>query len=220
VHELQAGLWHWQAPHPDWTSSARWPRQVSSYAIDDGERLILFDPLAVPSALLDRATQREPVIVLTAPWHERETQQLVAQLDCAVFVPRPDTAEDLVHKFGVTLEQAGSGSPDVAWLLAAGDGRLYAAGDRLPFGIEALLGREHNDLVLWVERQRCVLCGDTLVDFGQGFEINRWLRGGVTRDQVVERLEPLLARPVEHVLPTHGAPTDRAALARAISWGR
>ena len=71
MRELQAGLWHWQAPHPDWTPGERWPQEVSSYAIDDGERLLLFDPLAVPDALLALAREREPVIVLTAPWHER-----------------------------------------------------------------------------------------------------------------------------------------------------
>jgi hypothetical protein len=39
----------------------------------------------------------------------------------------------------------------------------------------------------------------------------------VTREQVVESLRPLLDVPVELVLPTHGAPTDRAALERALS---
>jgi hypothetical protein len=51
---------------------------------------------------------------------------------------------------------------------------------------------------------------------GGGLEINEWLRGGVTREQVVERLRPLPAVPVEVVLPAHGAPTDRAALERAL----
>ena len=45
MRELRPGLWHWQTPHPDWTPGERWPREVSSYAIDDGERLLLFDPL-------------------------------------------------------------------------------------------------------------------------------------------------------------------------------
>jgi hypothetical protein len=43
VRELRAGLWHWQAPHPEWTPEQRWPQEVSC-AIDDGERLLLFDP--------------------------------------------------------------------------------------------------------------------------------------------------------------------------------
>jgi hypothetical protein len=52
VRELLAGLWHWQAPHPDWTPDERWPQVVSSHAIDDGVRLILIDPLSVPDELL------------------------------------------------------------------------------------------------------------------------------------------------------------------------
>ena len=71
--------------------------------------------------------------------------------------------------------------------------------------------------MLWIEARRAVVLGDTLVDFGRGLEMNEWLRGGVTREQVVERLRPLLDMPVEVVLPAHGAPTDRAALERALS---
>jgi hypothetical protein len=39
----------------------------------------------------------------------------------------------------------------------------------------------------------------------------------VTPEQVTEGLRPLLERPVEHVLATHGGPRDRAALERALS---
>jgi hypothetical protein len=39
----------------------------------------------------------------------------------------------------------------------------------------------------------------------------------VTREQVATGLRPLLTRPVELVLPTHGAPTDRAALEGALA---
>jgi hypothetical protein len=63
-----------------------------------------------------------------------------------------------------------------------------------------------------------VISGDTLVDFGQGLEIpSGWLRDAVTREQIVDQLSPLLELPVEHVLATHGGPTDRAALERALS---
>ena len=219
MRELQAGLWHWQARHPEWTPGAPWGPEVSSHAIDDGARLLLFDPLAVPSEILELAADREPVVVLTAPWHERDTQSLVERLGVPVYAPPPDTAEDLMHKFGITAEQAGDGSPDLVWLRAgdAGEWHPYAAGDRLPFGVEAFPGREHNDMVLWVEDRNTVVCGDTLVDFGDGFGIADWLRADVTREQVAEGLRPLLALPVELVLPAHGAPTDRAALERALS---
>jgi len=39
----------------------------------------------------------------------------------------------------------------------------------------------------------------------------------VPPEQILEALRPLLELPVEHVLPTHGAPTDRGALERALS---
>ena len=219
MHELRPGLWHWRASHPDWAADEAWPQEVSSYAIDDGVRLLLFDPLSVPDELLELAADREPVVVLTAPWHERDTQRLVERLGVPVYAPPPDTAEDLMHKFGITAEQAGDGSPDLVWLRAgdAGEWHPYAAGDRLPFGVEAFPGREHNDMVLWVEDRNTVVCGDTLVDFGDGFGIADWLRADVTREQVAEGLRPLLALPVELVLPAHGAPTDRAALERALS---
>jgi hypothetical protein len=219
VRELRAGLWHWQAPHPDWTPGQRWPQVVSSYAIDDGERLLFFDPLAVPDDLLRLAPEREPVIVLTAPWHERDTRALMGRLGAAVFAPPPDTAHDLIDKYGITAEQAADGSPDLQWLRSSGgeDVHWYAAGDRLPTGIQAYAGREHNDLVLWAQAVDAVIAGDSLADFGAGLALNEWLRGDVTRRQVVERLRPLLALPVEVVCPAHGGPTDRATLERALA---
>jgi glyoxylase-like metal-dependent hydrolase (beta-lactamase superfamily II) len=218
VRELRPGLWHWEAPHPEWSGPenealrqrlapiAETPSQagvVSSYAIDDGDHLLLFDPLAAPTEIVDLAADRETAIVLTCPWHERDARSLVERLSVPVFVPRPD-----------------EGSPDVAWLLAgeAGEEHLFSAGDRLPLGVEAFPGRLPNDLVLWIEGRQAVIAGDTLVDFGQGLEIPpEWLPAGEDREQVAEGLRPLLARPVEHVLATHGGPTDRTALERALA---
>ena len=126
-----------------------------------------------------------------------------------------------MRKYGIAPEEIPEGwhSPDVAWLLkGGGEAHLYGAGDRLPIGIEAFPGRSDNDLVLWIERVSAVVTGDSLVDFGRGFEVPREvLQHGVTRERVVEGLRPLLRLPVEVVLPAHGAPTDRAALERALS---
>ncbi len=218
MREVQKAVWHWEAPHPDWAgpesevlrqrlaAMARTPSEaagglVSSYAIDNGERLLLFDPLAVPHEIEELAAGREPVVVLTSPWHERDARRLVERLDAPVFTPAPD-----------------EGSPDVAWLLdaARSQAHLYSAGDRLP-GVEAFPGRLPNDVVLWVESRGAVIAGDTLVDFGRGLEIPiEWLPEGVTREQVANGLAGLLDLPVEVVLATHGGPTDRAALAHAL----
>ena len=220
MRELAAGVWHWEAPHPGWQPSEPWDRVVSSYAIDDGERALLFDPIAPPREIEKLAGDRETAIVLTNPWHERDAQGLVERLGAPVFTPRPDSAEDLMQKYGVTAEQAGDGSPDLVWLFreGKGDARPYSGGDQLPVGVEAFPGQKPNDMVLWIESRRTVVAGDTLVDFGDGLHINpRWLDPDVTREQVVDGLRPLLDLPVEHVLATHGGPFDRAALERALS---
>jgi glyoxylase-like metal-dependent hydrolase (beta-lactamase superfamily II) len=157
--------------------------------------------------------------VLTAPWHERDAKSLVERLGVVpVYTPRPDTPEDLKRMFDFTAPE-GWVSTDVRWLVEGegGEARWYEAGDRLPVGVQAFPGQKRNDALLWVESHRVVVAGDTLADFGKGPQINpRWLVAGVTREQVVEGLRPLLALPVEHLLETHGGPFDRAALERAL----
>jgi glyoxylase-like metal-dependent hydrolase (beta-lactamase superfamily II) len=202
VQELRRGLWWWTKIHPEWTAEddaadRDWGPEVSSYAIDDGTRLLLIDPTIPPEPILDLARDRSPVIVLTCAWHERDAPRLVEELGAKVFAPPPD--------------DDGKGIRMPA--------QVFNAGDRLPIGVEAFEGREPPyDLVLWFESQQAVAIGDTMIDRGQGIEIvDSWLAEGVTREQVVDGLRPLLERPVEFVLPTHGEPTDRAALERALS---
>jgi glyoxylase-like metal-dependent hydrolase (beta-lactamase superfamily II) len=195
VRELQTGIWHWKAPHPEWApSEASEDAAVSSYAIEDGDRLLLFDPLATPDEILERAAARETAIVLTSEWHRRDANTLAERLGAPVYVPPPDRPEP-------------------------GPGRVFVAGERLPIGVEAFPGREEPfDLMLWVESRRALVAGDTLVDRGNGIELlTGWLPEGVTREYVLEAMQPLLELPVELVLPTHGDPTDRAALVRALA---
>ena len=221
MRELRPGLWHWTAPHPEWQPDEPWDQNVSSYAVDDGKRLLLFDPIAPPSEIETLAAEREAAVVLTAPWHERDTESLVERLGMPVYTPLPDSAEYLMETYGITAEQAGDGSPDIVWLVREGKGEAhpYAAGDRLDVGVEAFPGQKPNDMVLWIETHGAVVAGDTLVDFGNGLEINaRWLEyQKAEREDVVAGLRPLLELPVEHVLATHGGPFDRAALDRGLS---
>ena len=195
MRKVQTGVWHWEAPHPDWKPEADWAQAVSSYAIDDGDRLLLFDPLAPPSEIDELAARRETAIVLTCPWHVRDARGLAERLGVPLYVPPPD-----------------EGDPNPV------EGHVFRAGDRLPVGVEAFPGMEPNDLVLWVESRRALVAGDTLIDRGQGFEFpTDWANKGVPAEEILEALRPLLELPVELVLPTHGAPTDRAALERALS---
>ena len=195
MNEVRPGVWHWQAPHPDWRPDVDWPELVSSYAIEDGSRLLLFDPLGVPDEILERAAEAEPVILLTCPWHVRDARDLAERLGARIFVPPPD-----------------EGDPDPI------PGEVYRAGDRLPVGVDAFAGMEPNDLVLWHGGHGVLVAGDSLLDRGSGLEFPvNWAREGMTADDIREELQPLLDLPIELVLPTHGAPTDRDALERALS---
>jgi glyoxylase-like metal-dependent hydrolase (beta-lactamase superfamily II) len=199
VRELQRGVWHWQARHPEWTPKDAGPKgwgpEVSSYAIDDGKRLLLIDPLSPPSLVDELASGREPVVLLTCPWHRRDAQGVVERLGASVYVPPPD-----------------DGDPDPV------RGTVFEAGERLPVAVEAFPGMEANDLVLWVESRRALVTGDTLVDRGNGLEFPAdWATKGPSPEEILASLRPLLELPVELVLPTHGAPTDRAALERALA---
>jgi glyoxylase-like metal-dependent hydrolase (beta-lactamase superfamily II) len=211
VNQLRSGIWHWQARHPDWSEGAAWQPDVSSYAIELGDELVLFDPLAVPDELRARAT----AVVLTAPYHERDARGL----GLPVLTPPADTWQDWVQKFGVDPEQVrGMESADLAWLRAGeGEGHFHTPG-AWPFGIHAYAGREKNDLVLWLPSLNAIVSGDSLSDFdGGGLDIQLAGRKHVTRDDVLERLRPLLDLPVELVLPAHGKPADRAALERVLA---
>jgi glyoxylase-like metal-dependent hydrolase (beta-lactamase superfamily II) len=196
VREVQAGVWWWDAPHPEWSAPDDWTIQnVSSYAIDTGDRLLLFDPLALPSELEEVVAVRETAIVLTSPWHRRDAVPLAERLGIPLYVPPPDRPE-----------------PDPA------GGHVFRAGDRLPIGVEAFEGVEECDLMLWVESHRALVTGDRLLDPGDGLVLQTpWLPEGMTREEALEIFAPLLELPVELVLPTHGRPTDGAALERALS---
>jgi glyoxylase-like metal-dependent hydrolase (beta-lactamase superfamily II) len=218
MRELAPGLWRWTSPHPQWTSADRWPKLVASTAIDDGATLTLIDPLAAPPEILSLVAERESAVVLTAPWHERDTRRLAEQYGLPVWSPHPDTPADLVRKFGVTAEQARAGSPDLRWLVDGdGDAHWYAHGDRLPGRLRAFEGRENNDMVLWADRAGALIAGDTVVDFGAGLQVSDTLREGVTRQELVARLSLLLELPFTLVLSGHGDPSDRAGLELALA---
>jgi glyoxylase-like metal-dependent hydrolase (beta-lactamase superfamily II) len=192
VHEVQAGIWHWQAPHPEWNArGAAWGKVVSSYAIEIEDGLVLFDPLTVPGELEGRAT----AIVLTCPWHRRDAPSLAERLGLPIYVPPPDPPD-----------------PDPV------KGQVFQAGDRLPIGVEAFPGREANDPVLWIESRRALVAGDSLIERDKGLEFPRdWAPDDASPEELLAAMQPLLELPVEVVLPTHGEPTDRAALERALA---
>jgi hypothetical protein len=43
--------------------------------------------MAVPDEIEDLPARRQPVVVLTAPWHERDTQGVVERLHAPALLP-------------------------------------------------------------------------------------------------------------------------------------
>jgi hypothetical protein len=85
VRRLADGLWYWTAPHPNWREGADWPEAVGCVYYEAPDAVVLIDPLAPAGeeegflAYLDRDVERlglPVVILLTAQWHRRSSEQL------------------------------------------------------------------------------------------------------------------------------------------------
>jgi glyoxylase-like metal-dependent hydrolase (beta-lactamase superfamily II) len=193
VKELRSGLWTWSAPHPDWTPESGgpegWEQEVRSYALDAGDSLVLFDPLVEPEPVARLARGRPVAIVVTCHWHMRSSEELQRALDAVVHVPATE-ARDL----GLTVVN-------------------YVSGDQLPGDVEPQSGGYADECVLWIPAHRALVIGDVFLGGERGFRVqpDSWLDEGLTREELRERLLPLLELPVELLLPTHGDPVADGA---------
>ena len=190
VRRIADGLWRWTAPHPEWTPTADWPRDVGCVLWEAPDAVVLVDPLVPAEAderrrfldHLDADVERvgRPVaVLLTCEWHRRSADELAGRYGASV-LSRP--APDAALPAGVRAVDAGAG-PDESVLLLSGAG--------------------------------AVVPGDTLLGDGRGGVTlcpEGWL-GGATHADLAAALRPLLDEPVEHVLVSHGEPVVGAGLA-------
>ena len=202
MQELRPGVWTWTAPHPDWKPEDGgpngWEREVRSYAYDAGEALVLVDPLFPPSLVDELASAKDVVVVLTVPWHQRSTQDVVERLVAHVYAVNPD-AEGL----------AAAATP-------------YAVDETLPGGVEAKRGLYPDEAILWIPEHAALVMGDAVLgtDGGVRPAPASWLPEGTSPEALVDILRPLLDLPVELLLPTHGDPVVEDAagtLRRALA---
>ena len=153
IEQIAPHLWWWTAPHPDWGPDAfkdgqGWQRGVSSYAIVEGDDLVLFDPL-VPVGqeerfweALDRDVQQHgpPQILLTVFWHARSSREILERYGGAgVWAHEPSAAE---------VEQR----VPVA--------HAFSEGDRLPGGVEPIAMHHMDEAAFWLPSHRALLVGD------------------------------------------------------------
>jgi glyoxylase-like metal-dependent hydrolase (beta-lactamase superfamily II) len=202
VQELRAGLWRWTAPHPDWEPDEDWERDVGCVYYEAADAVVLIDPL-VPAGeeerfwqALDRDVERagRPVAVLvTIYWHARSAQAVADRYDGRIYA----------HEGAVEL-------------LAARDTRVtdpFHVHDPLPGGIVSVDTSRASETVFWLPEPRVLVPGDVILGADDGIRLcpASWLPKGYSLEELRRDLRPLLDRPVELVLVSHGRPVLEGA---------
>jgi hypothetical protein len=155
------GLWRWTAEHPNWEN---WPgheheaREVGCVYYEADDATVLVDPL-VPAGEEDEFFRRlgadverrpQPVVILlTADWHRRSTDELAERYDARVGGALPDGVEEIPIEGTDERQVAYFIRPHAALVVAEifgvdVDGRLYVAESpalKRPDELEASLDR-------------------------------------------------------------------------------
>jgi glyoxylase-like metal-dependent hydrolase (beta-lactamase superfamily II) len=201
IEQIAPHLWHWSAPHPEWTPKSRgksglgWDQIVSSYALIADGAFVLVDP-QIPedeaeAAELWQALDADveghgpPAILITIRWHVRSTPQIAERYDGATVWAR-----------------------DVAKVVAYTD--TYGDGAELPGGVLAHELEDLDETVLELPDNRALVFGDAVLD-GPRLCPPSWLPKGMTQDDLATAVLPLLEGN-ELLLLTHGGPSAASDL--------
>ena len=91
---------------------------------------------------------------------------------------------------------------------------VHAPGDELPAGVERVATDYEPEVAYWIPRHGALVVGDSLNAERDLRVQTEWLPPGVTKEQMLAGLRPLLELPVELVLVTHGDPVVEDARER------
>ena len=193
VHELAPGFGYWLAPHPGWQPGENWPEEVLCVRFESPDGIVLIDPLlprgreAAFWAALDVDVEQlgRPIhVLLTAPWHARDTEAVVDRYGALVWAP-----------------------PRARW-----KGRALTTTDRLPRGVEALLpDGDHDQALFLVRDRRTLVTGDVFSGTGGRFHV---FVDEQDRRPFLDWLPLLAELPVDRVLIAHGEPVLSNGAAR------
>ena len=97
----------------------------------------------------------------------------------------------------------------------------YAAADEPPDGVELFGVPEVDETLWWLPEHAALVAGDVLLGTRDGISVcpDSWLDRRSSPASVRAALEPLLDRPIERILVSHGEPVlagGRAELERAL----
>jgi len=187
--ELEPGMRYWYAPHPAWRPDENWPEGVLCAYYESPDAVVLIDPL-VPRGqedefwrALDRDVERldRPVrVLLTTPWHDRDTTLVVDRYGADVWV-----------------------HPEALWK----DDPVLTTTDQVPAGVEALLpdGNEEGQALFFIRAHRTLVTGDTFSGTGGVFHV--YVSPDEPNPEAyLAWLPRLLELPIERVLIAHGEP--------------
>jgi glyoxylase-like metal-dependent hydrolase (beta-lactamase superfamily II) len=191
VGEIVAGLWRFEASHPEWTEAEGgeegWEEIVAWWVVQTAQGLLLVDPLVDDWAQLDRLVDAHggcAGIVRTLHWHQRSITEAAERYRAGVWARRPPSP-------------TGKPAPDHE----VGDGQ------EIVDGIQAFSAERADELALWLPEQAALIFGDAMLR-RDGGELrvcpDSWTQpeGGPARLRAV--LRGLAELPLEHVLVSHG----------------
>jgi hypothetical protein len=174
VDEVAPGLSFWLAPHPAWEPGENWPREVPSFRYASPAGVVVVDPQLPPGGEGMFDDDPPAWILLTSPWHVRDTPMLARRHGAKVWAP-----------------------PHARWQ----EPSPQTARD-LPPGVEALLpDGDPNEALFLFREQRALVPGDLFSGTDGRFHL---LLGDQDRDRLLAWLPRLYDLPIELVLVAHG----------------
>jgi glyoxylase-like metal-dependent hydrolase (beta-lactamase superfamily II) len=193
VFELSERLTYWTEPHPNWQPNPEWPEEVGCVSYATSDALLLIDPLVrddlSPTAWdwFDSAVEEadgEVVVLLTAPWHERSTRDVVDRYAAKVWIHRE------------------------AWKRVSDLAELRT----IPAGIDVFVPRGVNEgqVAFFIEEERTLIVAEFFLGTPAGLQL---CPSPATRDigEFAESMNELRGLPIERVLVAHGPPVLEGA---------
>ena len=207
IRQIAPHLWWWTAPHPDWgpedfVDGQGWEREVSCYALVEGDDLVLFDPL-VPAgeeerfwAALDAdvAHHGPPSILITVFWHVRSAPVILERYEGATLWAHAPSADEVAKRAPVS--------------------RTFSDGDVLPGGVEVIALHHMDEAAFWLPSHRALVFGDSLLGYPDDTKMcpESWLREGESVEKLQQSVEGALnAKRPRRLLLTHGGPREMPA---------